>query len=526
MRFRIVFLIAVGMLFSQVKSGFSNDLKAEIKIIPKPYKTEYLEGTFKIDSNTAIKSETVLTEKVNQLIGYLSPATGYTFPVNINQNKGNCIELRLDKNLESLGEEGYELTVTPEKVLIKAPNPTGIFWGIQTLRQLLPKEILRDALVQNVEWVLPAVKITDKPEFKWRGLMIDYSRTFWNKSHTKKYIDALSYYKMNKLHMHLTDDQGWRLEIEKYPLLTEIASKFDTIYNEPKEREGFYSKDDIREIIQYAKDRNVEIIPEIEMPGHSAGVFAAYPEYSCSGERLSVRPFRGGEGFQQAIFCAGNEGTFEFLENILSEVAELFPSEYIHIGGDEAQKHLWKSCPKCKQAIWDNGLAYEDELHSWFIKRIEKFLSEKGKKIIGWDEMMRGGLSETATVMFWSGSRPYIPSTTVGKGNDVILSPTSYCYFDYDNTKLPVEKVYSFNPIEVYKLENTPKEHVLGVQGNFWSHIDRTEPKMDRQVFPRIIALAEVGWSTSGEKNWSNFRTRLEDHYNRLDIMDIYYTKK
>lgn len=491
-------------------------------LIPQAQKITMGSGYFEINSTTKITAGSDLDFRANQLKKYLEPATGYDIKINPSGQLNNIIELQLNKNLAFLGEEGYKLGVTNNKITIEAFNTKGVFWAIQTLRQLLSVNILRNAKVDNVNWYIPCLKIEDQPRFKWRGLMIDYSRTFWNKHLTERYIDAMAYYKMNKLHMHLTDDQGWRIEINKYPDLTKIASKFDTVYHEPKEREGYYSKEDIRELVRYAEARNIEIIPEIEMPGHTSEIFAAYPQLSCTGDTLSIHPFFKGSGINNEIFCAGKEETFKFLENVLSEVIELFPSEYVHIGGDECPKASWEKCPLDQKRIKDEGLKDEQELQSWFIRRIEKYLNSKGKKLIGWDEIIEGGLIKTATVMFWRGWMENAPLTAVNQGNDVIMSPTSYCYFDYPYEKIPVEKIYSFEPLSG-KLENVEAEHILGVQANFWSHIDRSEPNMDRQIFPRILALAEVGWTEGMNRNWDNFSLRLKHHYKSLDLLNIYH---
>ncbi len=497
------------------------DIKSEIKIIPRPSKISVLNGTFELTNKTSVKACSDLLLQAEQLRTYLSPASGFILPVNKRITGGNLIELKLSDKLSSLGEEGYKLNITSKKVLISAYKSNGIFYGIQTLRQMLPDEILRKAIADNIKWIIPCVSIVDKPRFSWRGLMIDYSRTFWNKRVTEKYIDAMSYYKLNKLHMHLTDDQGWRLEITNYPALTKIASKFDTIYHEPGEREGYYSKEDIRELVHYAAARNIEIIPEIEMPGHTSEIFAAYPQFSCTGDTSIIKPYFKGPGVHNEILCAGKEETFEFLEGVLSEVIELFPSEYIHIGGDEAPKVAWKACPLCQKRIRDEGLKDENELQSWFIKRIERYLNSKGKKLIGWDEIIEGGLSNTATLMYWRDSKQDVPLVAVNQGNDIIMSPTSYCYFDYSYGKISIEKVYSFEPLSG-KLENVDTHHILGVQANFWSHIDRTEPNMDHQIFPRILALAEVGWTERQNRDWKDFSVRLNHHYKSIDLLDIY----
>jgi hexosaminidase len=490
---KYIFLVTFSMLFTFFFHGSGkNEIKSFTKVIPRPQKIIFRDCIFKLTARTSIRAGEDLIFKAEQLRDYLTPATGFLLPVNEKIADGNTIELKLSDELSSLGEEGYKLDVTKDKILINAYKEQGLLWGIQTLRQMLPPEILREAKVDNVEWTVPCVTINDKPRFEWRGLMIDYSRTFWNVGQTKKYIDALSYYKMNKLHMHLTDDQGWRLEIDKYPLLTEIASKFDTVYNEPPEREGYFTKEDIRELVGYANDRNVELVPEIEMPGHTSEVFSAYPELSCKGETLSIHPFFKGTNIHEEILCAGKEETFDFLENVLYEVSELFPSDYVHIGGDEAPKAIWKKCPLCQKRIEEEGLEDEDELQSWFVRRIEKYLNSRGKKLIGWDEITEGGLSETATVMFWRSRAEDALLTAINQGDDVIMTPTSHCYFDYTYEKIPTEKVYSFEPSSIsHKLDINDAEHILGVQANFWSHIDRTVPAMDRQIFPRLLGFAQ-----------------------------------
>ena len=518
---KVIWISFLIVMLSSFKEPLTGKTQKAIQIIPKPREITVLSGTFEMTDNTSIKADQVLVLKAEQLRAYLSPASGYMLLINKKNAEENIIELKLTDDLSSLGEEGYKLNITNKKVLITAYRPKGIFWGIQTLRQLFPDEILRKAKVDNVEWILPCVKIVDKPRFNWRGLMIDYSRTFWNKSQTEKYIDAISFYKMNKLHMHLTDDQGWRIEINKYPDLTKIASKFDTIYHEPPEREGYYSKEDIRELVRYAEARNVEIIPEIEMPGHTSEVFAAYPGLSCTGETLSIHPFFKGPEVNDDVLCAGKDETIKFLENVLSEIIELFPSEYVHIGGDECPKTRWEKCPLDQKRIKDEGLKNEQELQSWFIRRIEKYLNSEGKKLIGWDEIIEGGLSKTATMMFWRGDQNVLLAA-LNQGNDVIMTPTSYCYFDYPYKVISTEKVYSFEPLSD-KLKKVNPEHILGVQANFWSHIDRSEPTMDRQIFPRILALAEVGWTEAVNRNWDNFSLRLKHHNKSLDLLNIYH---
>jgi len=495
-----------------------------LNIIPYPMHAERHEGFFNINATTVITYEKDLNLEAQLLKDYLDPATGFDIKIVKSNITSNHIILKINENLEHLGVEGYTIEVSKNEILIEASDSKGIFYAFQTLLQLLPKSILRDAEVDNMEWNVPNCSIKDKPRFGWRGLMIDFSRTFWNKKITKKYIDVLAFYKMNKLRMHLSDDQGWRIEIKKYPKLTDIASKFDASYNESEEREGYFSQADIKEIISYAEERNIEIIPEIEMPGHSSEVFSVYPELSCKGDTIKIHPFTLGPGIHKEIFCAGNNETFVFIKNVLSEISEVFPSKYIHIGGDEAPKDHWKECVKCQQRIEDEGLKDEHELQSWFIEQIENHLSSKHKIIIGWDEIVEGGLSQTATVMYWRTWEKQVPHFVVNSGNNIIMTPTSHCYFDYSYETTSTEKVYSYNPVpEDFNKEN--EEKILGVQANFWSHLNRVEPEMDSQIFPRILALSEVGWSKESNRSWNEFTTRLNYHLLILDIINIYYYK-
>ena len=495
-------------------------------IIPYPSKVERHGGHFTLDPGTVITYAEGLRTRALQLKGMLDPATGFDLNIRPMESHGesssNQIKLTLKNNLKDLGTEGYILDISTSEIQMEAFDEKGLFYAFQSLRQLLPGDILRQARVEGREWNIANGRITDVPRYEWRGLMIDYSRTFWNKRISKKYIDALAFYKMNKLHMHLTDDQGWRIEISKYPPLTEYASKFDTSFHEAPEREGFYTQADMKELINYALERNVEIVPEIEMPGHSSEVFSVYPELSCKGDTSIIHTFTKGPGIHKEIFCAGNDQTFVFLKNVLSEITDLFPSEYVHIGGDEAPKDHWEECALCQQRIKEEGLKDEHELQSWFIKEIEAYLSTQNKTMIGWDEILEGGLSETATVMFWRGWLPEVPGTVLEQGNDIILTPTSHFYFDYTYETTSTEKVYSFSPPGNVSGKDAVG-NILGVQANFWSHLNRIEPEMDRQIFPRILALSEVGWSKGSGRNWEDFSKRLDHHYKLLDIIDIHY---
>jgi len=496
-----------------------------IAIIPQAVEINQTAGVFQINPKTKISCTKELNAKAEQLANLLKPATGYNFPISETNHKRNVISLSLDNNLNNLGKEGYKLEVQTKRVSITAASKTGILYGIQSLRQLLPATIEGNKTGKTNElWEIPCVSITDKPRFKWRGLMLDCSRTFWCVEYVKRTIRLMSLYKLNTLHMHLTDDQGWRIEIEKYPELTNKGARFPEKWNEPKEREGFYSKKDIKEIIDYATQHNVTIIPEIEMPGHTLAVLACYPELSCTGGPFEIHPFFKGPGVHKDIFCAGNEKTFEFLENVLSEVFEMFPSEYIHIGGDEAPKARWEVCNKCQARIKEEGLKDEHELQSWFIKRIEKYISAHGRKLIGWDEIMEGGLSPTASVMYWRGWKPAIPEKVISKGNDIVMSPTSHCYFDYKYETISTMKAYEFEPVPG-NVTNEQSKNILGLQANFWSHIDRTEEGVDKQLFPRILSIAETGWSPKSKKDSVHFKVRVREQLIRLGNMEVnYYT--
>ena len=414
-------------------------------------------------------------------------------------------DLTFDIEPDTIGLEGYRLVSNDYGTKITASNTKGLFYGLQTFRQLITS--------QNNTLVIPFVEIADSPKFLWRALMLE--------KEVKKLLDEMARLKMNTFHWHLTDDQGWRIEIKKYPLLTKIGGKRDStqignwnsnIYD-GKVHEGFYTQEEIKEIIDYAAKRQITIVPEIEMPGHSEEVLATYPELSCSGKP-----------YVNADFCIGTEKTFEFLENVLLEVIDLFPSEYIHIGGDEASKSSWKTCPRCQKRMADEHLNSVDELQSYMIHRIEKFLNDHGRKIIGWDEIIEGGLSPTATVMSWRGEEGGIKA--VKAGNQAIMTPGKYCYLDAfqdaPNTQpmaiggyLTLEKVYSFEPVPD-SLSTKEAELILGVQGNVWTEHIPTPEHYEYMIYPRILALAEIGWSPSEVKKWDNFHTRALQAVNIL----------
>ena len=529
----------IGISSAMVFGGGS-----KITIIPKPMKMKVTGGHFAVKQNTAIYVQSGCCE-VKKVAKYFAeqvrPATGLSIVVREQSEDNPPADsfLFTTKGADSgLGEEGYELKVTEKGVVLRAAEPGGLFYGVQTLRQLLPPQIESRKKVLGVEWTIPCVEITDKPRFGWRGSLLDCCRHFMSTDFLKRYIDLLAYHKMNRFHWHLTGDQGWRIEIKKYAKLTEISAwrntgpgnlrppddppQTDEIYG------GYYTQEDIKDIVDYAKSRYVMVVPEIEMPGHCVGALAAYPQLSCTGGPFKVKNTM---GVFEDVYCAGNEETFEFLEDVLSEVVELFPAPYIHIGGDECPKARWKACPKCQARIRAEGLKDEHELQSYFVKRIEKFLLTKNRRLIGWDEILEGGLAPQATVQSWRGMNGAIAAAK--QGHDVIASPTSHCYFDYPYSKkqaasfpgwmgvLPTKKVYSFEPLPE-GLTVQQQRHILGGEGNVWTEVAPQE-EVESRAYPRLTALAEVLWSAKEGRRWKDFSARLDAHYKRLDVLGVDY---
>jgi len=477
---------------------------ASYVLIPKPVQISYSPGHFTITEKTGIFCPSFLVETASLAAEQL----GISKPVNTGR-KRNGIFLSIDT---SLHREEYNLMVHRRKIEITGGSGNGVYYAIQTLRQLTGTEALSSEV--------PCVSVSDFPRFSWRGLMLDCSRTYQSPEYIKKTIDRISYYKMNVLHLHLTDDQGWRIEIKSHPELTKKGAKFHPEYNEPESHQGFYSQDEMKDIIRYAGSKGVTIVPEIEMPGHSTAILVCYPELSCTGKIADkVFPFFKGPGVTPDILCAGNEETFALIQDIIDEIVEVFPSEFIHIGGDEAPKVRWEKCPKCQKRIRDEGLSDEKELQSYFISRVEKYINSRGRRLIGWSEIIEGGLAPNAAVMDWIGGA----KEATEKGQDVVMSPTSHCYFDYPYTSINSERAYSFDPVK--DLSEEQSGHILGLQANFWSHIDREPELVDKQLFPRLLSIAERGWSHANVTDWDSFRKRLEKHLYILQQMGINYYK-
>jgi hexosaminidase len=516
---------------------------AAVSVIPRPVTLTRTAVSFELTPGTAIVTDRSTYDIGIQLADWLQPATGYRLAVvGAAGTGGQVVSIRLDPTLTRLGEEGYRLTVTRSRINIRAFRPAGAFYGVQTLRQLLPPDVFRAAPVTGVAWTVPGVEIEDAPRFPWRGAHLDVSRSFMPKEFVKKYIDLLAIHKLNRFHWHLTDDQGWRIEIKKYPRLTSVGgwrrqtlvgiqrSYADTTQwvFDGRPHGGFYTQDDIREVVAYAKARFITVVPEIEMPGHAQAAIAAYPELGNTGQPLEVLTRF---GINPNIFNA-EDATIRFLQDVLTEVLELFPGKYIHIGGDEAIKDQWQASPRIQARIRELGVKDEHELQSWFIRQMDAFLTARGRALVGWDEILEGGLAPNATVMSWRGMEGGIAAAS--SGHDVVMTPTSHTYFDYyqsqDMTKeppaiggfLPLDSVYAFEPVPAAL---TPEQaaHILGTQGQIWTEYQRNPKNVEYMVFPRLLALAEVAWTPRELKNLADFRARLAQHAVRLAVLDVNY---
>jgi hexosaminidase len=541
--------LAIVFIDCGSKHGIMKEESAltELGLIPKPLKLERAAGSFTIVPETKIfvDAGNVDTRAVGAYVQQeLGRSTGYPFTLEETRAgtaiPGGIVLTMVPAAHGDPRDESYELSVTGEGIRISAPRAAGLFYGVQTLRQLLPPQAYAPQKAANVSWVVPAVRIEDRPRFAWRGMMLDVSRHFFPKSFVKECIDIAAMHKLNIFHWHLTDDQGWRVEIKRYPKLTSVGAwrvdREQFTWNQRKPAGpgevatygGFYTQDDIREVVAYAKSRFVTIVPEIEMPGHAMAALAGYPEFSCTGGPFTVRT--GGYWPITDIFCAGNDSTFTFIQNILSEVVELFPGEFFHIGGDEANKANWKKCPKCQARIAREHLKDEEELQSYFIRRIEKFLNAKGKRLIGWDEILQGGLAPNATVMSWRGIDGGIAAAR--ENHDVVMTPTSNCYFDYYQAMsgepegiggyLPLEKVYAYEPVPEV-LNPTEAKHVLGVQANLWTEYVPYARHAEYMLLPRLSALAEVAWCSPEQKNYEGFLARLTKQFARYDQLGVNY---
>ncbi len=509
-----------------VCASCGTEQEANYQVIPLPQEVSLTQGNpFKLNGNVLIaypENNALLQRNAEFLSEYIRQSTGYapkTKAIAAGEQVKNAITLGLDPDIAN--KEGYVLTTTPEGISINGQTENGVFYGIQTLRKSIPAE------AKGATILIPAGEIKDEPRFSYRGMHLDVGRHFFPIEFIKKYIDLLALHNMNTFHWHLTEDQGWRIEIKKYPKLTEIGSQRSrtVIGRNTQEYDntpygGFYTQEEAKEIVKYAQERYITVIPEVDLPGHMLAALAAYPEMGCTGGPYEVCPRW---GVFEDVLCIGNDKTMQFLEDVMSEIIEIFPSEYVHIGGDEAPRDRWKECPKCQARIKAEGLkadknhTAEDRLQSYCMTRIEKFLNSKGRRIIGWDEILEGDVAPNATVMSWRGASGGIKAAQMG--HDVIMTPNTYCYFDYYQTAdtkdeplgiggyVPIEKVYSLDP--TFDLNEEQKKHIIGAQANLWTEYIATTEHVEYMVLPRMAALAEVQWTQPEKKDFKDFTTRL-----------------
>lgn len=527
-------------------------VQTPIAIIPEPVSVLKKAGSFTLPENVSIL--TTRKEGLKQSIAFLSErittATG-RFVSTVTQANHPTIKLILNSQEDAqLGAEGYKLNVNPTQVVITANKPAGIFYGVQSFIQLFPTEIESKELVNNVKWKVPCVDVIDYPKLGWRGLMFDVARHYFTKQEVKQFIDAMVRYKFNLLHLHLTDDEGWRIEIKGLPKLTEVGAwnvkKVGTFgdftppaANEPRTYGGFYTQEDIKELVQYAQERFVNILPEIDVPGHSLAVIASYPELSCTPDAVNYK-VRSGEKIMDwsrgapplalvdNTLCPANEKVYSFLDTVLTQVAQLFPFEYIHMGGDEAPHNFWEKNEQVKQLMQREGLKTIPQVQAYFEKRVEQIVISKGKKFMGWDEILEGGVSPTAAVMSWRGMKYGIQAAN--EKHNVVMSPTDFAYLDYMQADVSTEprvyaslrlnKVYQFNPVPA----SVNPQYVIGGQANLWTEQVYNIRQVEYMIWPRAFAISESVWSPADKKNWTNFIDRTEQHFKRLDQAETKYS--
>ena len=538
--------LILAVFFAIAVTAFSQNKR--ISIIPQPAVLREGTGSFTIDAATAIvvgANDPEMRKVAVMLNVELKKAAGFTLNIE-NAPRKKSIQFLLSPE-EPLGNEGYRLAVTTEEISIFAPKPAGLFYGLQTLLQLMPKEIESKQVVNNISWTIPAVQITDRPRFGWRGLMLDVSRHFFTVDEVKAFIDDMARYKYNLMHFHLTDDQGWRLEIKSLPKLTEVGAwnvkktgRFNYFTppadNEPRDFGGFYTQEQMKELIRYAKDRYVDIMPEIDVPGHSLAAIASYPDLSCTPGTYKVNsgdPFMDWHNdgtFTARIdntLCPANEKVYGFLDKVFTEVAALFPFEYIHMGGDECAKNFWEKSAEVKALMEREKLKDMHEVQSYFVGRVSKIVGSKGKKMMGWDEILEGGLVKDASVMSWRGMKGGIEAAKMG--HEVVMTPTTHAYFDYMQgdaaieppvyASLRLKKTYEFEPLP----EGVDPKLIKGGQANLWTEQIYNPRHMQYMLWPRAMAIAEAVWSSKQSRNWNNFVGRVEDHFSRFQQADRKY---
>jgi hexosaminidase len=535
---RLFLLFAIGVFIHAAVLGADS---SRIYLIPTPVSLVEKTGSFPLDQSVSLvldEQGNSLSETAQWFISQLGSLTGIVLQERRSGKKTIHLQLLSNADKNMLGKEGYILSITPSAVLLRANTEAGMFYGLQTFLQIVPSSATPE--VPAKRQMIPCAEITDYPRFGWRGLMLDVSRHFFTKEEVKKYIDEMVRYKYNLLHLHLSDDQGWRIEIKSLPQLTFAGSWrvqrtgrwgdfLPALAHEPTTDGGFYTQDDMREIIKYAQQRFVTILPEIDVPAHSLALIASYPNLSCTQLPYSVNA-----GFRSPVrddnaLCIGNDSVFSMLDKIFAEIAGLFPCPYIHIGGDEAYKGFWSDCPKCQRRMADEHLKSVDELQSYFVKRIEKMLQTKGKKMIGWDEILEGGLAPEATVMSWRGMKGGIEAAKMN--HQVVMTPWDYCYLDLyqgESTAEPptygicrLQDSYNYDPVP----DSIDERLILGGQGNLWTESVPNFRHAEYMTWPRALALAEVYWSPKADRNWVSFVTRMEAQFPRFDALGINYAR-
>ncbi len=527
-------LVAMLFMFKPVMAD-----GGRIHILPQPVSVAEQPGSFKLNKEVQVVyhgSDTALASALTIFTGHLYTQSGIQIKVAAGAAHGKSIDVYIDNKADkTIGNEGYNLTVTSGNIALHANTAGGAFYGLQTLLQLVPPGGAKAGVAE-----MPCATVTDYPRFGWRGLMLDVSRHYFTKSEVEKFIDEMVAFKYNTLHLHLSDDNGWRVEIKSLPLLTQVGAwrvkrtgRFGTFskpqWQEPATDGGFYTQDDIKEMLRYAAVRNVTILPEIDIPAHSLALIASYPNLSCTQMPYFVNPGSEFYGEEDNVLCVGNDSVFVMLDKIFTELAQLFPNQYIHVGGDEAYKGFWEKCPKCKKRMADEHLKNVDELQSYFVKRMEKMLKEKGKKLIGWDEILEGGLAPEATVMSWRGMQGGINAAKMN--HHVIMTPWGYCYTDlYQGDpnvepptygKLLLKTSYSFEPVP----DSVDASFILGGQANLWSESIPTWRHAEYMSWPRALATAEVLWSPKNSRNWDAFIGNMEQQFKRFDAEQVNYSK-
>jgi len=538
---KIQFCLMLAIVMVAVAPGLSAQKNHHVHLIPEPVALKEQSGEFILDQHTAIEqnfNNKQLQESMKWFSARIEKATG----INLSKQKGDKkIVVSLNGNFDTeIGKEGYKLNVAPQQITLRSNTPAGIFYGLQTILQLLPADIEAATQQANVKWIIPAVEVTDYPRFGWRGLMLDVSRHFFTKAEVKSFIDEMVKYKYNTFHWHLTDDQGWRIEIKSLPELTKKGAYsvkrtgrwgtfLPALANEEPSYGGYYTQDDIREIVKYAQERYITILPEVDVPGHSLAMITTYPALSSTKKQYSVNGGWRNVPQDDNALDPSNEEVYKKLDKVFTELAKLFPCEYIHVGGDEAYKGYWEQNPACQALMAKEGLKNVEELQSYFIKRLEKMLQAKGKKLIGWDEILQGGIAPEATVMSWRGMNGGIEAAKMG--HQVVMTPWDYVYLDlYQGDPQAEPDTYGLCRLsDSYNYEPVPagvdERLILGGQGNLWTESVPTYRHLEYMVWPRSIALSEVYWSPKAKKNWPDFVKRLEQEFKRLDVADVNYAK-